>query len=55
MELAEGYQGLVGHEDMKNNCSYWTDKDSIDAGKLIAGAFKFVKKAHEMRKQSFPI
>ena len=47
MELAEGYHGLIRHEDMKSNCSFWNDDDddSFDAGKLLAKVTKFVRKA----------
>ena len=55
MELAEGYQGLVRHEDMKTNCSFWNDDDSFDAGKLLAEVTKFMRKAHAMRPKFFPI
>ena len=55
IELAEGYEGLVRHEDMKTNCSFWNDEDSFDAGKLLAELIKFVRKALAMLPQSFPI
>ena len=55
MDLAEGYQGLVRHEHMKTNCSFWNDDDSFDAGKLLAEVTKFMRKAHAMRPKSFPI